>query len=457
MHVGKIPATGNGLRQGKRVGGRCQACGVATRRLLLGVLLPPLTIALATLTAGALLLTAALLVPPPLPVASELVPPVVTRAARSEATSTILGQSTRVTLPRTPAAVALARLTYAPGAGGSHRALIGPMLLLVESGAITVQLNGGAHLLRDAQAQPVAGGDLVLQPGDGLVLPWLTEAAFRNRGAMPAVALVAGVFPSGANVSTVGRVGMARWAETWSPGASVQPLAGGWLQAETNQAATLTVQRVMLPAGASLPLSAHGPVDLAVEIGALTLEARTGMIWKQPLDGTNQYIAPASKATLLPGDAALLQSAAEVTLRNDGTGPLAVLALSVEFVAGDIATAHVVTTPDPRAALATRLRTSAPFIPTGHPNAPAHAAAPTQPTWDETDPWVFLTQMAARQRRKRVPIPVGIDRLPSRSGSATPVVGAPCHSVVSCSLRPSPRKSESGVTPQDGERRTSAR
>ena len=317
--------------------------GREMRRELHCALLPPLTILLAVITAGALLLAAAVLVPPPLPAASALVRPVEVLAAPGAAvTNTTLGQSVRVELPRTPAVVDLARLIYPPGAEGSHHALPGPLLMVVEAGALTVQLGGAAQLLQGQQAQPVAAGQLILHPGDGLMLPRTTPAAFRNRGTTPAVALAAGVFPAPAAQSGLGlgRIGPARWAESWAPGATVQPLAGGWLVDPAAEAAALTVQRLSLPPGAGRPLTALGPVDLAVETGALTLVIEGGLVWQQPLEGPDQFIAAASDATLLPGDAALLQRGAEVTLRNDGRGPLVVLALAVEFNRDDLAATH---------------------------------------------------------------------------------------------------------------------
>jgi hypothetical protein len=117
----------------------------------------------------------------------------------------------------------------------------------------------------------------------------------------------------------------------------VQPLAGGWIGNATAASATLTLQRLIFPSGGSSPLMAPGPTDLAVETGVLTLEARGGLVWQQPPEGPDQAIASSREAVLLPGDAALLQEAASVTLRNDGRGPLVVLALSVELDRDELA------------------------------------------------------------------------------------------------------------------------
>jgi hypothetical protein len=276
----------------------CQACSKSARHLLLRELLPLLTIVLLLLTAGALLLAAALLVVPPLPAASACVGPVaVTEAPQTDVTRSSLARIAQVALPRTPAVVDLARLVYAPGAGGSHHGLPGPSLLVLDAGSLSVQLDGAAHLLQAEQPRPVAAGDLVLQPGDGLLLPRGTAATFHNGGSVPAVVLAAGIVPSGGGASRFGRVGVASWAEAWSPGATVQPLAGGWIGTTTASSATLTVQRLTVPADARLPLSAPGPVDLAVETGVLTLEARGGLVWHQPRKGR---IRPSHRCRQLP-------------------------------------------------------------------------------------------------------------------------------------------------------------
>jgi hypothetical protein len=143
------------------------------------------------------------------------------------------------------------------------------------------------------------------------------------------VALAAGIFPAPTLLSGRGRIGPTSWAEAWSPGATIQPLVGGWLVDELAGPATIALRRLNLPPGGAVALTAPGPVDVAVETGVLTLEARGGLVWRQPPDGPDQFIAPASSTILLPDDGALLQDAAQVTLHNAGSGPLLVLVLTV--------------------------------------------------------------------------------------------------------------------------------
>ena len=439
------------------------ARSAGTCRPLARALLPPLTIALAVVTASTLLLIAAALAPPPLTAAVASPPPMRASATpRADTTFTTLAQSAVLTLPQSPVAVVdLARLIYAPGAGGRH-AVPGPSLLAVESGALTVQLAGAGKFLPADGAATSATGLVVLDAGDGMLLPLGTGAAITNAGAEPAVALAAGVVPSGVSGSRFGRVGLARWDEAWSPGAVVQPLAGGWLVDAASRPAAIALRRVWVRPDDPVTLTAPGSLDLAVETGVLTLDVRGGLVWQQPPAGPNQVIAPPRAATLLPGDAALLQEEASVTLRNGGRSPLLVLALTVAPDRADVATGagwpalRQVTLPQARAQPSQDGR-GAPALPprddgvdpqrylaqttaaqhaspAATPVASSRAAPPfgasTQPSRDEPDPPAYLMQMTAVQHRRGLPLPGDVGRLPSLIVGATPA--APCHSVISC-------------------------
>jgi quercetin dioxygenase-like cupin family protein len=302
------------------------------RQVTRRVLLPPLLISLAIVSAATLLLTAAAIAPPPVPaaVAAPPLPATAVATLRAETSITTLGQTAGVALPLTPAVVDLARLIYAPGASGPRRALPGPLLLAIESGALTVDLGGAAQRLRPDRVTTVAAGELTLRAGDGLVLPLAISAAVHNDGPVPVVALAAGVFPAGAAAWIMGRSGPARWADDWSPGATVQPLVGGWLVDPPSGPAVIALRRLFIRPEASGPLTAKGPVVLAVEAGAPRMVAERGSVWRQPPDGPDAWLDSASEVTLLPDDGALLHEESSVTLRNEGSGPALVLVLTVE-------------------------------------------------------------------------------------------------------------------------------
>jgi hypothetical protein len=73
----------------------------------------------------------------------------------------------------------------------------------------------------------------------------------------PPPATASGAAPDAVETSALGRVGLARWAEAWSPGASAQPLAGGWPGDPVLGPPAMTLQRLSVSAGASVPLTAH--------------------------------------------------------------------------------------------------------------------------------------------------------------------------------------------------------
>src|SRR5262245_61267257 len=167
----------------------------------LRALIPPLTVIIGLLTALALVLTAAAITPTPVPVplASPSRATAVLAADGSpdavSLTGTLLVHDEPVALPSEAAMLGLTRLTYQPGTGGSGRALPGPVLFTIAPGTLMVTIAGPAHLQRQTGTTEPARGPLLIQAGDGLMLPGATTVAVRNAGMVPAVALVANVFP----------------------------------------------------------------------------------------------------------------------------------------------------------------------------------------------------------------------------------------------------------------------
>jgi hypothetical protein len=314
------------------------------RQSTLRVVLPPLAITAGLLTAATLLLIAATIVPPPLPAAvasqsaltedaGSLPSPISdTDAPLQDITTTQLAPNAQVTLPPVPCVVELTRLTYVPGSDGASPRLPGPLLLTIESGALTMQLRGVGTLLHADEPARVVEGDLTLHVSDGLVLPSGTVFAFHNGGTTPVVALVAGVFSTAKPVRTPARTVSAQWDQSWSPGAIVQPLASGWLIDPPTGPTTFELRRLNLQPGANTPLSSPGAMILSVEAGALTLLSSQGLVWQQSLAVSNGWIDQENPATLLPSEGALLQDRPTVTLGNESSGPLLLLVLTVAAV-----------------------------------------------------------------------------------------------------------------------------
>jgi hypothetical protein len=225
--------------------------------------------------------------------------------------------------------LALARLTYLAGTGGSSQPLPGPLLLTVQSGSLAVHLADIARLEHAPDPTVSVRGDILLQAGDGLVLPLGSTPTVRSAGPMPAVALAAGVFPALSAPGATGRTRAARWDGAWLPGATVEAMVGGWAVHLPRAPVTLALQRVSLQPGSSaLPLAAVAA--LAVEAGTLTLTDIHGLVWHQSPTAPDTLLRPDVAATLLPGEGVLLPGAeASATLRNDGSGPLLALVVTV--------------------------------------------------------------------------------------------------------------------------------
>lgn len=330
--IGRSTGRDQAMTRPMRVVRRHETCPPATP---LRGLLPPLTVAVALTTAIALLLLSLTLAPPR---TSALATPAsfpLTVAPPPTAPMTRLALAANIPLPPEPVVLALARLIYPPGSGGSSRILPGTLLLVVEAGSLTANLTGPAEIVRADGLPTMAATRLILQPGDRLLAPTSTPVAFRNEGATPALVLAAGVFPArivsmpAPPQRLIASATPFRWDAYWTPGATIQSLAAGSITDPPPGGVTLELRRLDLAPGAQAPLLARDGMAIGVETGALTLTLARGLAWVETPDGPDALLGNAGVATLLPGDGALIQNQAAGMLRNDGGGPLLILVLTV--------------------------------------------------------------------------------------------------------------------------------
>jgi hypothetical protein len=283
--------------------------------------------ALSWTTAIALLVTALTLAPHPTPAAFR--PPPAARSAASPAARVgtppasrrvLLARRAPIVLPPAPLVLAFARLIYRPGSRGDRQAVPGPLLLVVDSGALAADLAAPGRLQRataaDGAADDACRGGCRLAVGDRLLLPAASPAFAGSPGAQA----VAGAF---------NRADPPRWNATWSPGAAVMPLVSGWAVDLDAPTATLALARLSLEPGAQGTVPASGIEAVVVETGAATLTTADGLVWLQRPAAGNDWLASGTPATLLGGEGALLQAGASAQLRNDGGGPLELLVLTV--------------------------------------------------------------------------------------------------------------------------------
>ena len=226
----------------------------------------------------------------------------------------------RASLAEPPAAafVRLGRLAFAPGASQPRTALLGQLLVAVERGALTVRVEGEATVGRaasaSASASPAAGtppaGDILVGPGDTLMLSSGARYAIRNAGQTPAVALTLALFPWSAGASGEGRF---LWPTAGLPDVTTQLLVEGVATDLPEGPVTIALGRVVLAPDAEL--AARGPRAsrlVVVDAGILHLATGGGAV-----------------SVLSPGQGALVPPESGFSLRGDGDDPLVVLLATI--------------------------------------------------------------------------------------------------------------------------------
>jgi quercetin dioxygenase-like cupin family protein/predicted ester cyclase len=223
-----------------------------------------------------------------------------------------------------PAAILrLARFTFGPGAQQVKLSELGPLLLAVEAGALTAQVEGHAVLTRGAAAgtsgpQPTivpSGTDIVLHPGDGLWVAPGIRPAFRNTAETPAVVLAATLLPWWSADPADPPEGTAFiWPVPGALDISAQLLLDGVVTDFPPAPSVLGVGRLTLAAGTGLaPYVATGPQFAFVEAGTLGVAS----------------IDAGPAALFSAGAVAFVQDGAVVTLRNPGDGSLVLLLVTI--------------------------------------------------------------------------------------------------------------------------------
>ena len=217
-------------------------------------------------------------------------------------------------LARPPAGafVRLGRLTFAPGASQPRTAIIGPLLVAVERGALTAVVEGEAVLVRgeDASANASPTGEVIVGAGDALLLSSSARYSVRNTGAAPAVVLTLALFPWNSGATDAAPF---FWPEAGLPEITAQLLAEGVVTDLPEGPAKIALGRVSLAVGAELNVDrVTGPRLAIVEAGTLEVEPTAGL-------GT----------TLAAGQWSLVQPASMPTFRNAGDGPLVLLLVTI--------------------------------------------------------------------------------------------------------------------------------
>ncbi len=249
---------------------------------------------------------------------------------------------------------AMARFSYAPGAGLTGAALPGPGFVAVEAGALTVRGNGLAQVFHAATLDPSVppvvippGADEVLRPGDVVAFP-LGTSTLHNHGPEPVVALAVSWFPHPGS-HTFERT-MTRHGDPTSDGAlalamlpvadggqpanlagiAVEPLGSLGLAKVPPGPAVVTLNRTLLLPGASLPpLPAQGSTLLAVQAGTLGLVPARETAQMRSSIQKETIASTGLEAALTTGDTAVWDAGAVAIIRGGADTAGAALFLTI--------------------------------------------------------------------------------------------------------------------------------
>lgn len=240
-------------------------------------------------------------------------------------------------LPPAPLFLGLAQVVVPPGVRTEAAGSVGPRLLAVESGLLTVAAEGPGAAVRAAGGggwggpEPVvAGAGIVLGPGDRLVLESGAVREVRNDGARSAVYLDAALMPAGDAPGDA--------AFTTEGGVSFQLLAGDVLADVPPAPVAFSLSRLRLPPGGALPPDARlGPAIAYVEAGLLEVVATAGAASfsraasPAPLSaaGPMRPIVPGRAVTVTAGASLALMGGSEVAASNGREVPATLLLVEV--------------------------------------------------------------------------------------------------------------------------------
>jgi hypothetical protein len=258
-------------------------------------------------------------------------------------------------------------LTLAPGVAIPETTVRGPVVVRVEIGTLTVQVDGPATITvgLDATSTPRAIDVGIAQPvhvGEVLTITAGTRYTAWNAGGAPAGVLAAAIVPAygstgdrpfgaalipsdaavvtgppDASTGLVPAVATpAREPIVWPPGVEGRYLVCLRLPALPAEGPVMTAGLVILVPGASFrPLAVDGTALLAVESGSLALSVGRGRVQLVNSAGEEAAVADAFATGENPlgvGDAALVLPRTIAFARNGGDAPLAVVVVTITQV-----------------------------------------------------------------------------------------------------------------------------
>ncbi|HEV2066707.1 MAG TPA: cupin domain-containing protein, partial [Thermomicrobiales bacterium] len=241
--------------------------------------------------------------------------------------------------PEAPVSVRLLRITLAPGASSPLHTHPGPEFDYVESGTLTAIAEGEAIVVRDGE-ETTAAAEEAIDAGELVVFPPGTAMSLVNNGDTDLVLLSAVFHPVSEDVPSTTYPAGEPAAEAFA-GVSFTVLGDGIVQDFPDGPATVTLDRIVAPAGADLPATEGAALYSAVDGNfSFAVDGGDVQVSRTASPGLRPNAAPEQEFTLDPGDAAFFPSGVSTTSRTEEDGTVEILRLAVtpdQSIAGDAA------------------------------------------------------------------------------------------------------------------------
>lgn len=243
-------------------------------------------------------------------------------------------------MPVAPAFVRLLRIHLEPGASSPLHTHPGPEFGLVETGTLTVQVNGVARLSRPEE--PVAEGtptpneaplnsEFEMSVGEQIYFIPQTPMTFRNGGSEPVTLFSAVILPAGHQhppgiTYLAGQPDAADFA-----GVTPEILGDGVATELPTGTSVLTVERVRYEPGEAIP-AFDGPVLLSLDQGVFDFTVVGGKVQvsRTATPGPQPDSPPESEVTMSKGDAVFFPLGMAEVDRSGTEGDLVLLRMTIE-------------------------------------------------------------------------------------------------------------------------------
>lgn len=184
-------------------------------------------------------------------------------------------------LPPTRVYLRLLYINMEPGSSNPAHTHPGPELWRVESGVVTVKLDGPGILRRtgeDADTAAPVGEEFTMERGDRLTILPSTPMGFSNKGDEAARILASVILPAGHQAPPgIDYMGQTPASDAYE-GLEFPILADGLLENVPSGTTTLTIDRIRLAPGQALPASSD-PALISVVRGSLEFSVDGGLAY----------------------------------------------------------------------------------------------------------------------------------------------------------------------------------